>query len=44
VTQIFRNDQPSHGGDRKFSEVMTSTLPKGTFGLVATLLATTLYH
>ena len=28
VTQIFHNGQPSHGGDRKISEVMTSTLPK----------------
>jgi hypothetical protein len=44
VTQIFHNGQPNHGGDRKFSEVMTSTLPKGTLGLVASLLATTLYH
>jgi len=25
VTQIFRNGQASHGGDRKTSEVMTST-------------------
>ena len=25
VTQIFRNDQPSHGGDRKTVEVLTST-------------------
>jgi hypothetical protein len=24
VTQIFRNDQPSHGGDRKTVEVLTS--------------------
>jgi len=30
VTQIFHNGQPSHGGDRKIFEVMTSTLPKGT--------------
>ena len=27
VTQIFHNGQPSHGGDRKIFEVMTSTLP-----------------
>jgi hypothetical protein len=26
VTQIFHNGQPSHGGDRKTFEVMTSTL------------------
>ena len=25
VTQIFHNGQPSHGGDRKIFEVMTST-------------------
>jgi len=25
VTQIFCNGQPSHGGDRKTVEVMTST-------------------
>jgi len=25
VTQIFLNDQPSHDGDRKTLEVMTST-------------------
>jgi hypothetical protein len=28
VTQKFYNGQPSHGGDRKIFEVMTSTLPK----------------
>jgi hypothetical protein len=44
VTQIFHNGQPSHGGDRKIFEVMTSTLPKGTLGSVASLLAATLYH
>jgi len=35
VTQIFHNGQPSHGGDRKSFEVMTSSLlvssnPPGT--------------
>ena len=44
VTQIFQNGQPSHGGDRKIFEVMTSTLPKGTLGSVASLLAATLYQ
>ena len=44
VTQIFHNGQPSHGGDRKFFEVMTLTLPKGTLGSVASLLAATLYQ
>ena len=42
VTQIYHNGQPSHGGDRKIFEVMTSTLPKGTLGSVASLLAITL--
>ena len=41
VTQIFHNGQPCHGGDRTISEVMTSTLPKGTLGSVASLLAAT---
>ena len=44
VTQIFQNGQPSHGGGRKMFEVMTSILPKGTLGSVATLLAATLYQ
>ena len=48
LTQIFHNGQPSHGGDRKFYkclvEVMTSTLPKGTLGSVASLLAATFYQ
>jgi hypothetical protein len=42
VTQIYHNGQPSHGGDRKIFEVLTSTLPKGTLGSVASLLAVTL--
>jgi hypothetical protein len=44
VTQIFHNGQPSHGGNRKSFEVMTTTLPKGTLGSVASLLAATLYR
>jgi hypothetical protein len=44
VTQIFHNGQPSHSSDRKTFEVMTSTLPKGTLGSVASLLAATLYQ
>jgi hypothetical protein len=44
VTQIFHNGQPSHGDDRKISEVMTSILPKETLGSVASLLAATLYQ
>ena len=42
VTQIFHSGQPSHGGDRKIFEVMTSSLPKGTLGSAASLLAATL--
>jgi hypothetical protein len=44
VTQIFHNGEPSHDGDRKFFEVMTSILPKGTLGSVNSLLAPTLYQ
>ena len=40
----FHSGQPSHGGDRKTFEVMNSTLPKGTIGSVASLLAATLYQ
>ena len=34
----------THGGDRKTFEVMTSTLPRGTLGSVASLLAATIYQ
>jgi hypothetical protein len=44
VTQIFHSGQPSHGGNRNIFEVMTSTLPKGTLGSVASLLVATLYQ
>jgi hypothetical protein len=44
ISQIFHNSQPSHGGDQKTFEVMTSTLPKGTFVSVASLIASTLYQ
>jgi hypothetical protein len=44
VTQIFHNGQPSHGGDSKIFEVMSSTLPKGTLGSVASLLTAILYN
>ena len=44
LTHIFHNSQPSHGGDRKTFEVMTSTFPIGTIGPVASLLAATLYQ
>ena len=44
LTNIFHNSQPSHGGDRKTFEVMTSTFPIGTIGPVASLLAATLYQ
>jgi hypothetical protein len=41
VTLIFHNGPPSHGGDRKTFEVVTSTYLRGTVGSVASLLATT---
>jgi hypothetical protein len=44
VTQIFHRGQPSHGGDRKTFEVMTSTWLRGTLGPVASLLAAILYQ
>ena len=44
VTQIFHSGQPSHGGVRKIFEVMTSTLPKGTIGSVASFLAANIYQ
>ena len=42
VTQIPHNGEASHGGDRTIFEVITSTLPKGILGSVASLLAATL--
>ena len=42
VIQIFHNGQPSHGGNHNIFEVMASTLPRGTLGSVASLLAATL--
>ena len=44
VTQIVHSGQPSHSGDREIFEVVISTLPKGTHGSVASLLAATLYQ
>jgi hypothetical protein len=44
VTQVFHSGQPSHGGDRKMFEVMTSTAPIGILGSVASLLVGTLYQ
>jgi hypothetical protein len=38
VTQIFRNCQPSHGGDHKTFEVITSTWQSGTLGSVASFV------
>jgi hypothetical protein len=37
VRKVFHNGQPSHDGDRKTFEVMTSTYPRGTRGSVASL-------
>ena len=44
VPEIFHSGQPSHGGDRKTFEVMTSTYLRGTLSSVASLLAATLYQ
>jgi hypothetical protein len=44
MTQIFHSGQPSHGVDPKIFEVMTSTLPKGIIGSVASMLAANLYE
>ena len=44
VKHIFHNGQPSHGGNRNIFEVMISTLPRGTLGSVASLLAAILYQ
>jgi hypothetical protein len=44
MTQIFHSGQPSHGGDRKMFEVMTSILTKWTLGSVASLFAAFLYQ
>ena len=46
VTKIFYNGQPSHGGDRKTIEALTSTYLRGIIGsvAVASLLAATLYQ
>jgi hypothetical protein len=44
VTLIFHNGQSSQRGARQIFKVMTSTLPKGTNGSVASLLAVTLYQ
>jgi hypothetical protein len=44
TNMIFHNGQPSHGGNCKTFEVMTSTLPIGTLGSAAFLLAATLYQ
>jgi hypothetical protein len=42
--KCLRQVQHIHGDDRKIFEVMTSALPKGTPGSVASLLAPTLYQ
>ena len=44
MTQIFRSGLPSHGGDRKSFELITSASPLGILGSVASLLAAILYH
>ena len=44
MTQIFHIGQPSHGGDRKTFEVVSSTELRGVLDSVASLLAATLYQ
>ena len=41
---IFHSGQPRHGSNREICKVMTSTLPRGTLGSVASLLAASLYQ
>ena len=43
VIQILRTDLPSHNGDGKIFEVMASTWPLSILGLVASVLAATIY-
>ena len=43
VTHVFHICQPSHGGDRKTFEVITSIYLKGTLGSVYPLLSATPY-
>jgi len=44
MSQIFHSGQPSHDGNRKTFEVMTSTEPMIPIGSVAVLLAAALYQ
>jgi hypothetical protein len=44
LSVLLRYTDSDHGGDQLTFEVMTSTLPKGTFGSVASLVASTLYQ
>jgi predicted neutral ceramidase superfamily lipid hydrolase len=43
ATHIFHNGQPSHGGDLRNFELMTTAYPRGTLDPVVSLLAPTLY-
>ena len=40
---MFHDGRQDHGGVRKICEAMTSILPSGTLGAVASLSAVTLY-
>jgi hypothetical protein len=42
--QAFHSSQSGHGGDRKIFEVMTTTSPLGTPGLLFPFLAKSLYQ
>jgi len=44
VTQIYRNGLPSHGGDHKTFEVMTSIKQTRALGSLSSLLAATFYQ
>ena len=44
MKRLFHNGQPTRDGVRKIYEGMISTAPFGTFGLIASLLAATLYQ
>ena len=44
VTQMFRNGQPSHGGDRNSFEVMTSTKLIETVGSISSFSIATRYQ
>ena len=44
MTQIFHNDLPGHGGNRRIVEVTSSTKPLGTLSSTAVMSTATLYQ